>query len=74
MRDAMVPSQDEATVLDALRVMRPRSAGWLMKLILAYGSPGSRVAAGAGVVPHVAPFALAISKAALPGRAVHRGE
>ena len=46
VRDAMVPSQDEVLVLDALRAMPAADRRVVVKLILAYGSTGARVAVG----------------------------
>jgi transcriptional regulator with XRE-family HTH domain len=45
VRDAMVPSQDEATVLTALRAMPAAERLVVTKLILAYGRTGSRAVA-----------------------------
>jgi transcriptional regulator with XRE-family HTH domain len=46
VRDARVPSPDEVTLLDALRAMPAAERRVVMKLILAYGSTGARVAVG----------------------------
>lgn len=48
MNGLKAPSRDEGALLDALRAMPAAERRVVMKLVMAYGSTGSRVAAGHG--------------------------